>query len=58
MKYDPTNVVLWAIAITATFRIVHEPRLLTFLGPLYAICMIGSLITVRAARKASSQHAA
>jgi hypothetical protein len=57
MKYDLTMVALWAIAITATFLILQEPRVLTFLGPLYAVCMIGSVITTRAARRTSSRRA-
>jgi hypothetical protein len=58
MKYDLIIVALWAIAIAATFLIVHETRLITFLGPLYAICMIGSVIAMRAARMAASKPAA
>jgi hypothetical protein len=57
MKYDLTMVALWAIAITATFLIVEEPRVVTFLGPVYAVCMIGSVITIRSARKTSSRSA-
>ena len=55
MKYDLTIVALWAIAVVATFLIVQETRLLTVLGPLYAVCMIGSLATVRKARNASNK---
>ena len=55
MKYDFTIVALWAIAVMTTFLIVQETRFLTVLGPLYAICMIGSVVTVRKARNASSK---
>ena len=53
MKYDFTIVALWAIAVMATFLIVQETRFLTVLGPLYAVCMIGSVVTVRKARDVS-----
>ena len=49
MKHQAAILSLWLIAIVITFVTVRDYRLLTTLGPVYAICMIGSVITVRAA---------
>jgi hypothetical protein len=40
--------VLWMIAILATFLIIKDTGKFTYLAPVYTICMIGSLITIRA----------
>lgn len=50
MKYEAATTLLWAIAIIVTFLIVKQNGVLTVLGPVYAVCMIGSIVTVRAAR--------
>jgi hypothetical protein len=42
---------LWLIAIIATLFVVNDKGLFTYLGPVYAICMVGSIITLRNARK-------
>ena len=46
--------VLWMIAIMATFFIIKDTGKFTYLAPVYSICMIGSLITVRAMRSNDS----
>jgi hypothetical protein len=53
MKYSHefATLILWAIAILATFFIVQDQNFLTYLGPLYFVCMVGSIIVVRKARK-------
>lgn len=53
MKYSHEFAMLslWAIAILATFFILWDSKSLTYLGPLYFICMVGSIIVVRNARK-------
>jgi hypothetical protein len=51
MKHQLAVVLLWSIAIGITFLEVRDARLLTILGPVYAVCMIGSLVTVRAAMR-------
>lgn len=38
---------LWLIAIAATFLITRNTGLFTYLGPLFLICMIGSIVTIR-----------
>ncbi|MFQ5706355.1 MAG: hypothetical protein ACE5HO_02845 [bacterium] len=50
MKHELATLVLWFIAIVATMLLVREKTLFTYLGPLYAICTIGSLLIVRQAR--------
>ena len=49
MKHLPVVVIvaLWAIAIAATFVIVKDSKILSFLGPIYFVCMLGSVVTVR-----------
>ena len=49
MKHQIAVLLLWLIAIGVTFVMVRDPQVLTTLGPVYAICMIGSVVTVRAA---------
>jgi hypothetical protein len=49
MKHQITMLLLWAIAIAATFLTIHDRRVLTTLGPVFAVCMIGSIVTVQAA---------
>jgi len=49
MKPELATAALWAIAITVTMIIV-EPAQWSILGPVYAVCMIGSIVTVRTAR--------
>ncbi len=53
MKRFPEFIILalWLISIATTFFIVGETRLFTYLGPLYFICMMGSIVAVRNARK-------
>ena len=49
MKHLPVFVIvaLWAIAIAATMVIVKDSKVFTFLGPIYFVCMLGSVVTVR-----------
>jgi len=53
MKYSHefAILILWAIAILATLFIVQDRNFLTYLGPLYFVCMVGSIVVVRNARK-------
>jgi peptidoglycan/LPS O-acetylase OafA/YrhL len=50
MKYVAAIVVLWALAIISTLVIVADRHVFTYLGPLYAVCMIGSVLVVRKAQ--------
>ena len=47
MKTIIAITVLWLIAIAATFFITRDTGLFTYLGPVYLICMIGSIVIVR-----------
>jgi hypothetical protein len=49
-KYELTVTALWTIAILATLWITRGTDLFTFLGPLFFICMTGSIIVVRQSR--------
>jgi hypothetical protein len=42
-------VLLWAIAIITTVALVPDRQVFTTLGPVYAVCMIGSVVVVRKA---------
>jgi hypothetical protein len=50
MKYVIAVVALWVLAIVATVAIIRERSVFTFLGPLYAICMIGCVRIVQQAQ--------
>jgi len=47
MKPEFAILSLWLIAVVATILIVDQSGVFTFLGPLFAICTIGSVVTVR-----------
>ena len=51
MKHQIAILLLWIIAIVVTFMNIDDSRLVTTLGPVYAVCMIGSVVTVRAASR-------
>lgn len=50
MKHELVTAALWAIAILVTFLMVEDKDIITKLGPVFAICAIGSVVNVRAAR--------
>jgi hypothetical protein len=49
MKYIITIAALWFIAIVTTLVLVGKTGVFTYLGPVYLICMIGSIVTIRRA---------
>jgi len=55
MKYELATTVLWAIAVVVTILMVKQDGVLTILLPVYAVCMIGAVVTVRAARSSSGR---
>jgi hypothetical protein len=57
MKHELAVASLWAIAIAVTVVTVKQEGVFTVLGPVYAICMIGSIVTVRIAHS-NAGHAA
>lgn len=50
-KYIWAIVALWVITILATFFIIKDTGLFTYLAPVFFICMVGSIIIVRNAQK-------
>jgi len=50
MKYELATLGLWLVALLATIGIVKDSSVLTVLVPVFAICMIGSVMVVRKAR--------
>ena len=49
MKYVIATLLLWVIALATTVLVVKDTSASTILGPLFAICMIGSVVIVRRA---------
>lgn len=50
MKNEIAVTLLWTIALATTALVVRQASLLTVLAPLFAVCMIGSVVSVRRAR--------
>lgn len=53
MKHEIAILLLWVIALLATVFVIRNRALMTLLGPLFAICMIGSISIVRRAKRQS-----
>ncbi len=53
MKHELAILLLWAISIFATAWWVSETGVFSRLAPVYAVCLIGSVLTVRNAKKNS-----
>ncbi len=51
MKHELAVLGLWLLAVVPTLLLVHELGLFTFLGPLYFICMLGTVYIVRSAKR-------
>lgn len=49
MKYELVVLLLWAIGFAVTLYALPHDRI-TFVAPVFAVCMIGSVVTVRRAR--------
>lgn len=50
MKHELAILVLWLVAVVPTLLIVRQTGLFTYLGPLYFLCMVGSVYVVRNAK--------
>jgi hypothetical protein len=57
MKHEFATLALWAIAITVTLLRIDAPGPARILGPVYAVCMIGCIVIVRAARASAGRGA-
>ena len=51
LKYELAVLGLWLLAVVPTLLLLRESGLFNYLGPLYFVCMIGSVYIVRTARK-------
>jgi len=50
LKHELAILALWLAAIIPTLLMIHQSGLFTYLGPLYFICMVGSVYVVRSAK--------
>ena len=53
MKAELIVLALWLIAIVTSVLVVTDSSDFTYLGPVFAICMIGSVVAVRMERTRS-----
>lgn len=51
MKHEMAVLLLWLLAVVPTLLLVHQTGVFTYLGPLYFICIVGSVYVVRSAKK-------
>lgn len=51
MKHELATLGLWLLAVVPTLLLVQHSGLFTYLGPLYFLCMVGSVYIVRSAKK-------
>lgn len=51
MKYELAILLLWLVAVVPTLLLVSQSGVFAYLGPLYFICMIGSVYVVRSAKR-------
>ena len=51
MKHELAVLGLWLIALVPTLLLLQPSGLFSYLGPLYFLCMVGSIYIVRSAKK-------
>lgn len=51
MKHELAVLGLWLIAVVPTLLLLQPTGLFPYLGPLYFLCMVGSIYVVRSAKK-------
>ncbi len=51
LRFELAVLGLWLLAVVPTLLLLRESGLFTYLGPLYFVCMVGSVYVVRSARK-------
>lgn len=51
MKHEFVLLASWLVAIVATLLLLPDRSVFTKLGPVYAICMIGSVVSARRSRR-------
>ena len=55
VKYELSIAILWAIAMLSTLWITRDTNYFSYLGPLFFICMLASVIIVSLARLSSNR---
>jgi hypothetical protein len=53
MKYIAATIALWLIAIVSTLLIVKDTAAFSYLGPVYFICLVGSILMMRSATRSA-----
>lgn len=51
VKHELIIILLWLLAVVPTLMLIRETGLFTYLGPLYFICMVGTVLVVRSAKR-------
>jgi hypothetical protein len=51
LKHELAILLLWLLAVVPTLLMLRESGLFTYLGPLYFLCMVGSVYIVRSAKR-------
>lgn len=51
MKHELAVLGLWLLAVVPTLLLVQKTDLFTYLGPLYFLCMVGTVYVVRSAKQ-------
>lgn len=51
MRHEMAILLLWLVAVVPTLLLVHQTGVFRHLGPLYFICIVGSIYIVRSAKK-------
>ena len=51
LKHELAILLLWLLAVVPTLLLLRESGLFTYLGPLYFLCMVGSVYIVRSAKR-------
>lgn len=51
IRYELSVLMLWLVAVVPTYLLFRNASSFTFLAPLYFLCMLGSVLIVRQARR-------
>lgn len=51
IKFELAILLLWLVAIVPTLLILRQSGLITYLSPLYFMCIVGSIYVVRSAKR-------
>ena len=51
IKYELGVLLLWFVAVVPTYLVYRNTSSFTYLAPLYFLCMLGTVLIVRQARR-------